>query len=192
MILPIVAYGAHILRKVTDDIESDYSDLSKLIEDMWETMYASNGVGLAAPQINKNIRLFVMDSKQIFDGLEEEELGKYPDEPGIKKVFINAHILELNGEEWSYNEGCLSIPKIREDVFRPEEVVIEYCDESFVQHTETFNGITARIIQHEYDHTEGKLFIDYLKPLKKKLLQSKLNDINKGKIKVDYKMVFPK
>ena len=192
MILPIVAYGAHILRKVTDDIESDYYDLSKLIEDMWETMYASNGVGLAAPQINKNIRLFVMDSKQIFDGLEEEELGKYPDEPGIKKVFINAHILELNGEEWSYNEGCLSIPKIREDVFRPEEVVIEYCDESFVQHTETFNGITARIIQHEYDHTEGKLFIDYLKPLKKKLLQSKLNDINKGKIKVDYKMVFPK
>jgi len=192
MILPIVAYGAQILRKIAQDIPSDYPELEKLIDDMWETMYASNGVGLAAPQINKNIRIFVMDSAQIFDGLEEDEHGKYPDEPGIKKVFINAHIAELNGEEWSYNEGCLSIPKIREDILRPEEVVIEYYDEDFVMHTETFNGITARIIQHEYDHIEGKLFIDYLKPLKKKLLQSKLNDIHKGKIKVDYKMLFPK
>ncbi len=192
MILPIVAYGAQILRKVAQEIPSDHPDLNTLIDDMWETMYASNGVGLAAPQINKNIRIFVMDSSQIFDGLEEDELGKYPDEPGIKKIFINAHITELNGEEWSYNEGCLSIPKIREDILRPEEVVIEYYDEAFVQHTEIFNGITARIIQHEYDHIEGKLFIDYLKPLKKKLLQRKLNDINKGKIKVDYKMVFPK
>ena len=192
MILPIVAYGAQILRKIAQDIPSDHPELEKLIDDMWETMYASNGVGLAAPQINKNIRIFVMDSAQIFDGLDEDEHGKYSDEPGIKKVFINAHIAELNGEEWPYNEGCLSIPKIREDVLRPEEVVIEYYDEAFVQHTETFNGITARIIQHEYDHIEGKLFIDYLKPLKKKLLQSKLNDIHKGKIKVDYKMVFPK
>jgi peptide deformylase len=192
MILPIVAYGAQILRKTAVDIDSAYIDLSKLIDDMWETMYASSGVGLAAPQINKNIRLFVMDSAQIFENLEEDEHGKYPDEPGVKKVFINAHIQELNGDEWAYNEGCLSIPKIREDVYRPEEVVIEYYDEHFVKHTETFNGLTARIIQHEYDHIEGKLFIDYLKPLRKKLLQSKLNDIHKGKIKVDYKMVFPK
>ena len=192
MILPIVAYGAQILRKTAVDITADYADFSKLIDDMWETMYASNGVGLAAPQINKNIRVFVMDSAQIFDNMEDDEHGKYPAEPGVKKVFINAHIQELNGDEWAYNEGCLSIPKIREDVYRPEEVVMEYYDEYFVKHTEIFNGLTARIIQHEYDHIEGKLFIDYLKPLRKKLLQSKLNDIHKGKIKVDYKMVFPK
>ncbi|MEP6845875.1 MAG: peptide deformylase [Panacibacter sp.] len=192
MILPIVAYGAEVLRKIALEIETDYPGLEKLITDMWETMYASNGVGLAAPQVNKNIRLFVMDSAQIFAHQEEDEKGEYPDEPGIKKVFINAHIESSHGEEWSYNEGCLSIPKIREDVMRPEEVTIEYMDEIFQLHTDTFNGITARIIQHEYDHIEGKLFIDYLKPLKKKMLRGKLNDISKGKIKVDYKMVFPK
>jgi peptide deformylase len=159
---------------------------------MWETMYASSGVGLAAPQINKDIRLFVMDSSQIFENMEDDEIGKYPDEPGIKKVFINATIKELKGEEWAYNEGCLSIPKIREDVYRPEEITIEYYDENFVLHTDTFKGITARIIQHEYDHIEGKLFIDYLKPLRKKLLQGKLSDISKGKIKMDYKMIFVK
>ncbi len=136
--------------------------------------------------------MFIVDSQQIFDNLDEDEKGKYPDEPGIKKVFINARIKKLNGEEWAYNEGCLSIPKIREDVNRPQEVTIEYQDEQFNKHTETFNGISARIILHEYDHTEGKLFIDYLKPLRKKLLHGKLNDISKGKIKVDYKMVFPK
>jgi peptide deformylase len=192
MILPIVAYGADVLRKKALDIEKDYPQLDKLIADMWETMYASNGVGLAAPQINKNIRLFVMDSAQIFEHQEEDEKGTYPDEPGTKKVFINAHIVEFDGDDWSYNEGCLSIPKIREDIMRPEEVTVEYFDENFHPHTETFNGITARIIQHEYDHIEGKLFIDYLKPLKKKMLQGKLNDISKGKIKVDYKMVFLK
>jgi peptide deformylase len=192
MILPIVAYGAHILRKEAKDITTDYPELQKLIDDMWETMYASNGVGLAASQVNKDIRLFVMDSAQIFENLEEEEIGKYPDEPGVKKVFINARIKDYTGEEWPYNEGCLSIPKIREDVLRPEEITIEYRDENFVQHTDTFNGITARIIQHEYDHINGKLFIDYLKPLRKKLLQSKLTDISKGKIKVDYKMIFIK
>jgi len=192
MILPIVAYGSDILRKVAVDIEKDYPQLDKFIEDMWETMYASNGVGLAAPQVNKGIRLFVMDSAQIFLQQEEDEKGQYPDEPGIKKVFINAHVKELDGEEWNYNEGCLSIPKIREDIARPEEVTLEYLDENFEPHTETFKGITARIIQHEYDHIEGKLFIDYLKPLKKKMLRGKLTDISKGKIKVDYKMVFPK
>jgi peptide deformylase len=155
-------------------------------------MYASNGVGLAAPQINKDIRLFVMDSVQIFENLEEDELGLYPDGPGIKKVFINAHIVDLEGDEWAYNEGCLSIPKIREDVYRQETVILNYLDEQFVEHTESFNGITARVILHEYDHIDGKLFIDYIKPLRRKLLQGKLNDINKGKIKVDYKMIFPK
>lgn len=192
MILPIVAYGAPVLRKMCKDIDTNYPDLNKLIEDMWETMYASNGVGLAAPQINKDIRLFVMDSVQIFENLEEDELDLYPDGPGIKKVFINAHIVDLEGDEWAYNEGCLSIPKIREDVYRQETVVLNYLDEQFVEHTESFNGITARVILHEYDHIDGKLFIDYIKPLRRKLLQGKLNDINKGKIKVDYKMIFPK
>jgi peptide deformylase len=192
MILPIVAYGTPVLRVVSKDITPGYPNLSKLLEDMWETMYASNGVGLAAPQINRDIRLFVIDSAQIFENQDEDEKGKYPDEPGVKQVFINAHVKALHGEEWPYNEGCLSIPKIREDVYRPEEVTLEYVDENFVSHTKTFNGITARVILHEYDHIEGKLFIDYLKPLKKKLLKGKLDDITKGKVKVDYKMSFPK
>lgn len=192
MILPIVAYGTPILRVVSRDITADYPDLAKLIEDMWETMYSSNGVGLAAPQINRDIRLFVVDSQQIFNNLEEDEKDKYPDGPGTRQVFINAHIKELNGEEWAYNEGCLSIPKIREDVVRSEQVTIEYVDENFEPHVSTFNGITARIILHEYDHIEGKLFIDYLKPLKRKLLKSKLDDITRGRINVDYKMSFPR
>lgn len=192
MIFPIVAYGAPVLRKVARDIESGYPGLATLIEDMWETMYASNGVGLAAPQINRDIRLFVMDSAQIFANLEKDEEGVYPDVPGIKRVFINAQVRSLEGEEWVYNEGCLSIPKIREDVSRAETVVMDYLDEQFKPHTETFNGITARVILHEYDHIEGKLFIDYLKPLRRKMLQGKLTDISKGKIRVDYKMIFPK
>ena len=166
--------------------------LGKLIEDMWETMYASNGVGLAAPQVNRDIRLFVIDSEQIFKNLEDDEDGKYPDQPGFKEVFINAHIKELDGTEWAYNEGCLSIPKIREDVTRPELVTLQYINEKFQEVERTFSGITSRIIQHEYDHLEGKLFIDYIKPLKRKLLQRKLGDITKGKVKVDYKMMFAK
>jgi peptide deformylase len=192
MILPIVAYGAPVLRKVARDINKDHPQLDKLIEDMWETMYYSNGVGLAAPQVNKDIRLFVIDTQQIFEHMEEEDKKEYPGEEGTKKAFINAHVKELDGEEWAYNEGCLSIPKIREDVMRPQTIVLEYLDENFQLHTETFNGITARVIQHEYDHLEGKLFIDYLKPFKRKLLQGKLTDISKGKIKVDYKMMFAK
>lgn len=192
MILPIVAYGAPVLRVVAKPIAPDYPDLEKLIADMWETMEASNGVGLAAPQINRAIRLFVVDSTQIFAGMDDDERSEYPDEPGVRQVFINAQILELNGEPWSYNEGCLSIPKIREDVVREEEVVISYQDEHFVNHQARFNGITARVILHEYDHIEGKLFIDHLKPLKRKLLRGKLDDISKGKIRVDYKMVFVK
>ncbi len=192
MILPIVAYGAQILRKVSASIDASYPELPKLLEDMWETTYSSNGVGLAAPQINKDIRLFVIDSAQIFENLEPHEIGKYPDAPGVKKVFINAKVINLAGEVWSYNEGCLSIPNIREDVPRHETVTLEYQDENFNTHTETFNGITARVILHEYDHIEGKLFIDYLKPLRKKLLQGKLNDISKGKTRIDYKMIFIK
>src|SRR5579872_621289 len=192
IILPIVAYGTPILRMVSKDITPDYPGLSKLIEDMWETMYSSNGVGLAAPQVNRDIRLFVIDSRQIFENLEEDEKTKYPDGPGVKQVFINAHITALNGGEWAYNEGCLSIPKIREDIYRSEEVTLDYVDEQFEAHTTTFNGISARIILHEYDHIEGKLFIDYLKPLKRKLLKSKLDDITKGRINVDYKMSFPR
>lgn len=192
MILPIVAYGAPVLRTVCKDITPIYPGLDKLIEDMWETMYSSNGVGLAAPQINRDIRVFIVDSEQIFANQDEEDRGKYPDEPGLKQVFINAQVRELNGQEWVYNEGCLSIPKIREDIPRNEEVTLEYVDEHFAPQVRTFNGITARIILHEYDHIEGKLFIDYLKPLKRKLLKGKLDDISKGKIKVDYKMAFLK
>jgi peptide deformylase len=187
MTLPIVAYGAAVLRKVSEPINADYPNLTKLIEDMWETMYDSNGVGLAAPQINRAIRLFVMDSQQIFENAEPGD-ETYPDAPGIQAVFINAEILELSGKEWVYNEGCLSIPKIREDVLRHEKVTMKYMDENFVEHTTTFDGMTARIILHEYDHIEGKLFIDYIKPLRKKMLQGKLNDIHKGKVRVDYKM----
>jgi peptide deformylase len=192
MILPIVAFGSPVLRKVCEDITADYPQLDKLIADMWETMYNSNGVGLAAPQINQPIRLFVIDSEQIFANQDEDEKGEYPDEPGFKGVFINAHITELNGKEWCYNEGCLSIPKVREDIFRNETVTLEYVDENFTPHVRTFNGITGRIILHEYDHTDGKLFIDYIQPLKRTLLKGKLDDISKGKISVDYRMVFPK
>ena len=192
MILPIVAYGHPVLRKVATDITPDYPNLDKLIADMWETMYASNGVGLAAPQINRDIRLFVIDTEQMFKNMEEDdEPGDYPDAPGMKAVFINAHIVELDGKEWAYNEGCLSLPKIREDVYRQESVTLKYHDENFESQTSTFTGITARVILHEYDHIEGKLFIDYLSPLKRKLMKGRLTDISKGKISVDYKMLFP-
>lgn len=192
MILPIVAYGHPVLRKVAIDITPDYPNLDKLIADMWETMYASNGVGLAAPQINRDIRLFVIDTEQMFKNMEEEdEPNSYPDAPGMKAVFINAQIVELDGKEWPYNEGCLSLPKIREDVYRQESVTLNYHDENFKSHTRTFTGITARVILHEYDHIEGKLFIDYISPLKRKLMKGRLTDISKGKISVDYKMLFP-
>ncbi|WP_078668513.1 peptide deformylase [Chitinophaga eiseniae] len=192
MILPIVAYGHPVLRKVADDITPDYPQLKELIANMWETMYGSNGVGIAAPQINKSIRLFVVDSKQIIDGLEDDEKSEYPGDEGIKEVFINAHIVETGGKEWAYNEGCLSIPKVREDVYRDETVTLSYVNEHFEPQQKTFTGVTARVILHEYDHIDGKLFIDHLKPLKRRMLKSKLDDITKGKIRVDYKMTFPK
>ena len=191
MILPIVAYGHPVLRKVATDISADYPQLEKFIAAMWETMYASNGVGLAAPQVNKDIRLFVVDTVQMFDSMDEKEKKEYPGDAGLKAIFINAHIVELDGDEWPYNEGCLSIPKIREDIYRQETVTIKYMDHNFDQHIQTFTGISARVILHEYDHIEGKLFIDHLSPLKRKLMKGKLNDISKGKVNVDYKMAFP-
>ncbi|MFN5942043.1 MAG: peptide deformylase [Bacteroidota bacterium] len=192
MFLPIVAYGQSILRKVGVAIDASYPQLNELIADMWETMYKSNGVGLAAPQINKSIRLFVIDTIQIVEGFDEEDKKEYPNEKGVKKVFINAQIIEESGEEWAYNEGCLSIPKVREDVNRKKVVLIKYQDEHFVEHTESFDGITARVIQHEYDHIEGKLFIDHITPLQRRLLKKKLDDISFGKVRVDYRMLFPK
>lgn len=191
MILPIVAYGHPVLRKVAMEIMPGYPGLDKLIEDMWETMYASSGVGLAAPQVNRDIRLFVMDSEQMFTNMEEEEKEEYPDAPGYKGVFINAHIVESNGGEWLYNEGCLSIPKIREDISRHKIVTLQFRDQNFDSHIKTFTGLTARVILHEYDHIEGKLFIDHISLLKRKLMKGKLNDISKGKVNVDYKMLFP-
>lgn len=158
---------------------------------MWETLYNSNGVGLAAPQVNRSIRLFLVDSEQVFADRDDDEVA-YPDAPGFKGTFINAQVLSVEGDEWPYNEGCLSIPKIREDIFRKKLVTIKYLDENFTEHTRTFEGLTARIILHEYDHIEGKLFIDYLKPLKRTLLKRKLEDISKGKVRVDYRMTFPR
>jgi peptide deformylase len=192
MNLPIVAYGHSTLRKVATEIDKDYPGLTELIANMWDTLYHSNGVGLAAPQVNHSIRLFLVDSVQIVEGADEEDKDEYKDEKPIKAVFINPYIIDEQGTEWKYNEGCISIPKIREDVMRQPTVTLKYQDENFEHHTRTFDGITARVIQHEYDHIEGKLFIDRISPLKRRLIKSKLDDISKGKVKVNYKMLFPK
>jgi peptide deformylase len=185
MILPIVAYGNPVLRKVGSDIDKDYPNLSKLIEDMFETLENANGVGLAAPQIGKSIRLFIVDGSPFAEEDDNAALKKF------KKIFINAHILEEKGDEWAYSEGCLSIPKIREDVKRKPTLKMKYLDENFVAHEEVFIGIPARIIQHEYDHIEGKLFIDRINTLRRTLLKSKLSDITKGNVEIEYKMKFP-
>ncbi len=192
MVLPIVAYGHPVLRKMCEDITPEYPELKKLIADMWETMYHSNGVGIAAPQVNKAIRLFVIDTEQIVEGFDEEDKKKYPNEEPVKQVFINAHVIEESGDKWAYNEGCLSIPKIREDIQRQAKVKLRYMDENFEEQEKEFHGITARVIQHEYDHIDGKLFIDYLPSLKKRLMKKKLDDISSGKVRVDYKMLFVK
>lgn len=184
MILPITAYGHPTLRKVTEEIDKDYPKLNELIENMFETMYHSDGVGLAAPQVNIPIRLFVMDASPMGDEVEEFK--------DFKKVFINPYIIEEDGDEWSFNEGCLSIPGIREDVKRPSKITIEYYDENWVLHEETYDDIPARVIQHEYDHLEGILFPDRLPALRRRLLKSKLANITKGKIDVNYRMIFPK
>ena len=192
MVLPIVAFGNPVLRKVASDITPEYPDLQKLIADMWETMYASNGVGIAAPQINRAIRLFVIDTVQIVEGFDEDDKEDFPDEKPVKGVFINAHKVAETGDEWAYNEGCLSIPKVREDIRRGEHVTLRYMDENFKEHEATFSGITARVILHEHDHIEGKLFIDYLPPIKRRLIKKKLEDISSGKVKTDYRMLFQK
>lgn len=190
MILPIVAFGHPILRKVADDIDQDYAELDTLLENMWETMYHSNGVGLAAPQINKSIRLFIVDTEQIVESFDEEDKKEYPNEKPIKETFINAEIIEKSGQLWSYNEGCLSIPKVRENVKREQKIKIKYLDENFNEKIAEFDGITARVILHEYDHIEGKLFIDHIAPIKRQLLKKKLADISAGKIKMDYRMLY--
>jgi peptide deformylase len=192
MILPVVAYGSPILRKVCDNITPEYPELNKLLSDMWETLYNSNGVGLAAPQINKAIRLFIVDTIQIVEDFNDEDKKKYPNEVPTKQVFINARKIEDTGDLWPYNEGCLSIPKVREDIQRNSHVRIKYLDENFTVKEGVFHGITARVIQHEYDHIEGKLFIDYLSQLKRRLIKKKLDDITNGKVKTDYRMLFPK
>lgn len=182
MILPIVAYGDTVLRKVGDNISADYEGLKDLVANMWETMYSAQGVGLAAPQVGKAINLFIIDTS----GFEDED---YPD---LKRVFINAEIIEEWGEEWAFEEGCLSIPHIREDVYRWSDIAIKYQDENFEWHEEEFDGIAARVIQHEYDHVKGKLFVDYLSPLKKRLLKNKLVNISKGGANTKYRMRIPK
>jgi peptide deformylase len=184
MKFPIVAYGDPILRRKATAIEPDeYPHIKELIENMFETMYAARGVGLAAPQVGLSMRLFIVDASPF----EEED----PQLKDFKKVFINAIALEDKGEEWAFNEGCLSIPDIREDVSRKATIRLSYYDEGWKHHEETFSGMAARIIQHEYDHIEGKLFIDKLSPLRKRLIQKKLNDISKGIVDVEYKMKFP-
>lgn len=190
--MPVFAYGQPVLRKVAAPITPDFPELQALVADMWETMYKSSGVGLAAPQIGKAIRLFVIDTVQIVEGFDAEDKKEYPDEKPVKSVFINAQIEALDGELWAYNEGCLSIPKIREDIRRHQTVTLRYLDENFEPHSETFSGITARVILHEYDHIEGKLFIDHLSPLKRRLMKKKLDDISAGKVKTDYRMSFLK
>jgi peptide deformylase len=190
MILPIIAYGDPVLRKIGVDIDKDYPDLDILIENMKETMVNANGVGLAAPQIGKAIRLFIINATPFSedDELENEEREFLAN---FDKVFINAKILKEEGEEWAFNEGCLSIPDIREDVFRQEKITIEYYDENFEKHTEVIDGIAARIVQHEYDHIEGILFTDKISSLKKRLIKKKLENISKGKINAEYRMKFP-
>lgn len=189
MILPIRAYGDSVLRQKTTEIDKEYKNLSQLIENMFDTMADAYGVGLAAPQIGLSIRLFIVDLTPFSKDEEYEAISS--ELKSFKKVFINAKIIEKKGEEWKFNEGCLSIPTVREDISRPETILIEYFDENWNRHKEEFSDIRARVIQHEYDHIEGILFTDYLSSFKKKLVQNKLKNISKGKVKADYKMQFP-
>ena len=191
MILPIVSYGTPVLKKVADEITPNYPCLNKLIENMWETMYASNGVGLAAPQIGLSVRLFVIDASSFIDeeNMDKEEIKTLN---SFKKVFINPKIINENGSLWKFNEGCLSIPEIREDVSRKEEISISFFNENFERQELILSGLVARVVQHEYDHIEGILFTDHLSPLKKRLLKNKLKAISKGAVSVDYLMKYPK
>jgi peptide deformylase len=193
MVLPIVVYGDPVLRKMGTEIGKDYEGLSQLITDMFDTMYKAKGVGLAAHQIGKAIRLFVIDTEPFSESDEDDDEEEFTPEQkkelkAFKKVFINPRILEEEGDEWKFNEGCLSIPRIREDVSRKPEIKIEYLDENFKKHKEKYDGIIARVIQHEYDHIEGKLFTDRISPFKRKMISGKLNDIANGKTNPDYKI----
>ncbi len=183
MILPVVAYGHPVLKKVAEPVSPDYPDLAQFITDMWETMYVSDGVGLAAPQVNRSIRLFVIDASAFAE--------KYPESENFKKAFLNAVIYKEEGDEFSFNEGCLSFPGLREDIFRKPVIHIRYLDENFVEHDDRYEGVIARVIQHEYDHIEGVVFVDRIPTLKKMLLKRRLTDISKGNVEVSYRMTFP-
>ncbi len=193
MVYPIVVYGDPVLRKVADNIDSNYENLTQLIKDMFETMYNASGVGLAAPQIGKAIRLFIVDTQPFVDDEDNDDESEFTPEErkqlkSFKKVFINAKIINESGTEWKFKEGCLSIPKIREEVSRNPNIEIEYFDENFKKHTEKYDGLIARVIQHEYDHIEGILFTDKIGAFKRKLISGKLNDISNGKVSADYKI----
>lgn len=190
MILPVIAYGDPVLRKKCEEISNTYPDVKSLIANMFETMYASNGVGLAAPQIGLSIRLFIIDPSP-FAQDKDIDIEQRKALESSKKVFINAEILQEEGESWKFNEGCLSIPGVHEDISRQKQVTIRYQDENFNTHTDTFSGMVARVIQHEYDHIEGILFTDKISSFKKRLIKGKLANISKGNVKVDYRMKFP-
>lgn len=183
MILPVVAYGHPVLKKIAEEITPDYPGLQQLIADMFETMYHTEGVGLAAPQINKSIRLFVIDAEPFVEN--------YPEAKGFKKVFINPEIVEVSEETWTFREGCLSLPDMNEDVVRPAKVTVNYLDENFEEHEEELDGICARVFQHEFDHLEGKVYVDRVAPMRKMMLKNKLRNISEGNVAVDYKMIFP-
>ncbi len=183
MILPVVAYGHPVLKKIAQNMDKDYPNFDEFLTNMWETMYHTDGVGLAAPQVNKSVRLFVIDASDYQDEITDVE--------NLKQVFINAMITKRTGENVLMSEGCLSLPGIREDVERPTEITIEYYDENWNFHEKTYTGMFARIIQHEYDHLEGTVFTDRLSPIRKAMLRNKLSNISKGKVQVDYKMIFP-
>ena len=184
MILPVYAYGQSVLKKRATDVDVTSTALPELLANMWETMYHASGVGLAAPQIGKSMRIFLVDTIQLSD--EEGD----PNQEGIKSAFINAEKIEETGDEWAYEEGCLSIPHVRGEVERPETITLRYLDEDFVEHTKTFSGMNARVIQHEYDHIDGLLFVEKLKPLKRRLISRKLDKIKKGLVNADYRMKF--
>lgn len=191
MILPIVAFGYPVLRKKAVDIDRDDKELKPLIDNMFETMYEAEGVGLAAPQVGKSVRLFVIDASPFAEAVEGEDDSEVDVSlKDFKRVFINAQILEETGEPWAMKEGCLSIPDVREDVTRNESIVMRWYDENWVEHEERFSGFAARVIQHEYDHIEGILFTDKINPLRRNLLKGKLNGISKGKVNAHYKMKF--
>lgn len=186
MKLPVYVYGMSVLRKVAREIHEDYEGLDQFIADLFETMYASEGVGLAAPQVGKSIRIFVVDLSPMAEDWEDPDLKTF------KKAFINPIIIEEFDEPWGFEEGCLSLPKIREEVVRPSQVRIEYYDENWELKEEVYEGVRARVIQHEYDHLDGKLFVDRINPIRRKLLTSRLKDISRGKVDTDYKIIFPK